>query len=128
MAQRQDKSAELELTDYYQSQQLSSDRLHAIMAESQTSNRNRYIGIALAASVALLSLFAFAHQNILTSQRTEVVLREAALNHASKLKMDAETASLGELQQKLGELGFEIRLPESEFFQKLALKLSLIHI
>jgi len=116
-----DQSAEQELTDYYQAQQLSSDRLQAIMADSQSTSRNRYVGIALAASIAVFSLFAFAHQNILSSHRTNMVLREAALNHTSKLKMDAETASLSELQQNLGELGFEIRLPESEFFKQLAL-------
>lgn len=116
-----DNAAEQKLIDYYQSQQLSNDRLHEILTDTHTYNRNRYIGYALAASVAVMFLFSFAYKNILASQRTDTVLREAALNHSSKLRMDAETESLTELQSKLAELGFEIKLPESEFFQKLAL-------
>jgi len=101
-------SPEQQLIDYYQSEQLGSDRLHAILDETQTTNRNRYVFTAL-------------HQNLLASHRTDTVLREAALNHSSKLQMDAETGSLSELQNELGELKFDIKLPKSDFFGQLAL-------
>lgn len=112
---------EQKLIDYYQSQQLSNDRLHAILDDTQSTRRKRVIGLALAASFVLMSAVALVHQNILTTERTDVVLREAALNHYSKLQMDAEGQSLVELQNKLQELPFDIKLPESEFFQQLAL-------
>lgn len=112
---------EQELIDYYQSQQMSSDRLHSILEDTQSTQRRKYFGFALAASVALLSVFAFVHQNILASQRTDMVLREAALNHASKLQMDAEGQTLVDLQSGLSELPFKIKLPAAEIFQQLAL-------
>jgi len=114
-------SPEQQLIDYYQSEQLGSDRLHAIIDETQTTNRNRYVGFALAASLALMAVFTALHQNLLASHRTDTVLREAALNHSSKLQMDAETGSLSELQNELGELKFDIKLPKSDFFGQLAL-------
>lgn len=112
---------EEQLIDYYQSQQLSNDRLHAILDDTQSMRRKRVVGLALAASVLLMSVVALVHKNILTTQRTDVVLREAALNHSSKLQMDAEGQSMTELQNKLQELPFDIRLPESEWFEQLAL-------
>jgi len=112
---------EQELIDYYQSQQISNDRLHAILDDTQSLRRKRVVGLALAASVLLMSLVALVHKNILNTQTTDVVLREAALNHSSKLQMDAEGESLAELQNKLQELPFDIELPESELFQQLAL-------
>ncbi len=114
-------TTEKELIDYYQSQQMSSERLHSILEDTQSIRRRKVFGFALAASVALLSVFGFVHQNILASQRTDVVLREAALNHSSKLQMDAKGHTLVDLQSGLSELPFKIRLPEAEIFQKLAL-------
>ena len=73
---------EEQLIDYYQSQQLSNDRLHAILDDTQSMRRKRVVGLALAASVLLMSVVALVHKNILTTQRTDVVLREAALNHS----------------------------------------------
>ena len=112
---------EQELIDYFQSQQISNDRLHAILDDTQSIRRKRVVGVALAASVLLMSLVALVHKNILTSQTTDIVLLEAALNHSSKLQMDAEGQSLTELQDKLQELPFDIKLPDSELFQQLAL-------
>ena len=63
-------SPEQQLIDYYQSEQLGSDRLHAILDETQTTNRNRYVGFALAASLALMAVFTALHQNLLASHRT----------------------------------------------------------
>ena len=112
--------ADQRLIDHYQSQQLSSSRLHTIMNERQTKGRNRTISFALAASLLLFSLAFMTHQHILASQQTDTVLREAALNHSSKLKMDSEAQTLVGLQGELDELLFEMKLPESSFFNKLA--------
>ncbi len=115
-----DEDAGNRLIDHYQSQQISSDRLHAMLDESQTLHRSRVTSFALAASMILFTLGVLMHQNILASQRTEIVMREAALNHSTKLQMDAEAESLEELQVKLNELPFDIALPEGEKFPKLA--------
>ena len=112
---------EQELIDYYQSQQISNDRLHAILDDTQSIRRKRVVGVALAASIVLMSMIALVHKNILTTQRTDVVLREAALNHSSKLQMDARGESLDELQNQLQELDFDIKLPEYVLYKKLAL-------
>ncbi len=112
--------ADNRLIDHYQSQTLSTDRLHVMLEESQSHRRSRTISFALAASLLLFSLVFLTHQNILSSQRTDNVMREAALNHSSKLQMDAEAGSLEELQVQLDELPFEIKMPESGFYSKLA--------
>jgi len=114
-------SPEQELIDYYQSQQISNDRLHAILHDTQSTRRKRVVSVALAASVVLMSLVALVHKNILTTQRTDVVLREAALNHSSKMQMDARGESLDELQSQLQKLDFDIKLPDSVLDKKLAL-------
>ncbi len=116
-----DEAAENRLIDYYQSQSMSSDRLHTMFAESQSGRRRRTLGFAMAASILLAGLVVYTHHNIVASQRTEMVMKEAALNHLSKLKMDARAQSLADLQGQLGELPFEIKLPDSSFFVKLAL-------
>lgn len=118
--EEESQAAESRLIDHYQSQQISNDRLHAILTDTQATKRNRFLGFAVAASLLVMSIAVLTHQNILTSQRTDTVLREAALNHASKLKMDAEAQSLSELQVALAELPFTIKLPESPLFEKLA--------
>ena len=115
-----DEQADSRLIDHYQSQTMSTDRLHVMLEETQSSRRGRVIGFAVAASLALLSLIVFTHQNILASHRTANVMREAALNHSSKLKMDAEAGSVEELQSQLNELPFEIKMPDSSFYTKLA--------
>jgi len=112
---------EQEIIDYYQSQQLSSDRLYAILDDTRASSRNRVLVFAFAASLFMMSAAAMIHQNILASQRTDMVLREAALNHSSKLQMDSDAESLTELQDELGELPFEIKMPASALPGKLAM-------
>ena len=115
-----DEQAENRLIDHYQSQSMSSDLLHTMLDETQSYQRSRVISFALAASLLLMSLVVLTHQNILASQRTDTVMREVALNHSSKLKVDAESGSLIELQGQLNELPFEIKMPDSGFFAKLA--------
>lgn len=115
-----DEEAGNRLIDHYQSQQISSDRLHAMLDETQSLRRSRVTSFALAASLILFTLGVLTHQNILASQRTDIVMREAALNHSTKLQMDAEADSLEELQVKLHELPFEMELPESGDFPRLA--------
>jgi len=117
----QDRSPEDELIEHYQSQQISSNKLHSILQETQAVTRKRNIFVALTASVLLMSMFVLAQQKILASQRTNMVLKEAALNHTSKLQMDSEAVSLVQLQKELHDLPFEIKLPESGPYSQLAL-------
>lgn len=112
---------EREVVDFYQSQQLSSDRLHEIIDRNQSSWKKSYFGFGLAASILCLSLLGFFHQRELVTQQTQMVLREAALNHRSKLQMDAETDSIAELQIALSELPFKLKLPDAEIFKRLSL-------
>ena len=116
-----DASLEKGVVDYYHTQQLSSDRLHAILSDTQSRQRKRNIGVAIAASIVLMSMILLVHQNILVADRKDVVLREAALNHTSKMRMDAEAASIEELQAELLELPFKMKIPESAIFKELAL-------
>ena len=110
-----------ELIDYFQSQKISNDKLSELIEHSHSSINHRFVGLAVAASIFILSTFALVHQNILLSLRSNIVLREAALNHSTKLRMDSEAVSLADLQNELAELPFDIKLPESEFYQKLSL-------
>jgi len=118
---RTNVSAENKLVDYYQSQQLSSSRLHSIIEDSNSNSRKRNIGLAVAASVVLLAVFSFSHNRIVKSQRLNLALQEAAINHASKLQMDAEADTLIELQERLGDLPFDIKLPVNSLFKDLKL-------
>lgn len=115
-----DEDACNRLIDHYQSQQISSDRLQTILDETRSSRKSQIVSFALAASLMVFTLGVLMHQNILASQRTDIVMKEAALNHSKKLQMDAEANSLEELQVKLDELPFAIVLPESADFPTLA--------
>ncbi len=115
------RKPEDELINFFQSQQISNDRMHAIVKDTESNRRRRGFGLAIAACAALMAFSVLLHQNQLTSQRTDLVLREAALNHATKLRMDAQADTVIGLQQGLGELPFDIKLPESDFYKKLVL-------
>ncbi len=110
-----------ELINFFQSQQISYGRLNSIIDEAQTTRQWRAVGLALVASLVMASVFLVLHQNGLMSQRTEMVLREAALNHNTKLRMDAEATTVQELQASLDKLSFEIKLPDSDLYKKLVL-------
>ena len=110
-----------DLIDHFQSQKISNDKLYELIEQSHSSRNHRIIGMAVAASIFLLSMFTLVHQNIMLSLRSDIVLREAALNHSTKLRMDSEAVSVADLQNELAELPFDIKLPESEFYQQLAL-------
>jgi len=112
---------EQKVVDYYQSQQISGSRLHAIMEDTETTSRKRSVALAIAASVLLLGIFGFSHTKLINTQRLDLALREAAINHASKLQMDAEADTLIELQARLRDLPFEIKLPTTGFFKDLKL-------
>ena len=118
---KKDTRSEDELIEFFQAQQLGSDSLHAIIDDTRSTQNRRYVGLALAASIGLLSVFGLVHQNRLTSQRTDMVLQEAALNHKTKWRMDAEGVTVAALQKNLQELPFTIKLPESGLLEQLDL-------
>lgn len=125
MSENGHRKPEDELIKFFQSQQISNDRMHAILKDTESTRPRRGFGrgfsLAIAACVSLMALSVLLHQNKLLSQRTDLVLREAALNHATKLRMDAQADTVIGLQKGLQELPFDIKLPESDFYKKLVL-------
>lgn len=109
------------LSDYYQQRTLNSARLESIMAESQRHHQRRKLPLYAAAAGLLLMLVSVLHQHALSNQQVDYALREAALNHLNKLKLDAEAGSIADLQNGLEELPFDLVLPEDGLYEKLAL-------
>jgi len=118
---RLDKSQLLDssVTEYYDQQSISSERLDRILEESPSGRRKKYLGLAIAASLLMMVAGLFTHQARLNTQRTDLVLKEIALNHVSKLQMDAKAETLTDLQTKLSQLPFEIKLPQGELYSQL---------
>jgi len=113
------RNLENQLIDYYQSQSVNSEELNSIIKVTQARRNKRWTSVSVAASLLLMAMSFFLYQNKLENQRTERVLNEIALNHASKLRMDAVGVSLSKLQSDLPQLNFEMRLPDGAFFENL---------
>lgn len=109
------------LVDYYQSRTLSSNRVEAILDASRSARRWRFAPAYAVAAMFLLAVIVIAHQRSLVTQRTSLALREAAMNHVTKLQLDVEAGGLDSLQQGLSKLPFDIELPDNPVFAKLAL-------
>lgn len=101
------------VNDYYQSKTLSSSRMQAILAQSQRSRRRRRYPAFAAAAVLLIAIAGTLHHRSLHSQRVSVALKEAAMNHATRLQLDVEAQSLPTLQANLEKLPFDLVLPEA---------------
>ncbi|MEM7259581.1 MAG: hypothetical protein AAF404_19580 [Pseudomonadota bacterium] len=109
------------LSDYYQQRTLNSARLESILAESQRHQQRRKLPLYAAAAGILMMLVGVLHQHALSNQQVDYAMREAALNHLNKLKLDAEAGSIADLQNGLEELPFEMVLPEGKIYEELAL-------
>jgi len=112
---------EQKLSELYQQQSLDSARLESILEESSRYRRFRRMPLYAAAAGLLLLLGTVLHQRALSNQQVDYAMREAALNHLNKLQLDAEASSIGSLQDNLGELPFDLVLPEGELYRELAL-------
>ncbi len=113
------------LTDYYQSKTLNSSRMQAILAQSQRARRRRYYPALAAAAVLLVAVIGSWlgswHQYSLKNQQTTLTLREAAMNHATRLQVDVEAGSLSVLQKNLNKLPFNLVMPEGSLYERLSL-------
>jgi hypothetical protein len=109
------------IVDYYQSRTLPADRLELILETSRSARRWRFAPAYAVAAMLLLTVVVLMHQRSLVTQRTTLALREAAMNHITKLQLDVEARGLDALQAGLAELPFDIELPDNPVFGKLAL-------
>lgn len=109
------------LTNYYQAQTLNSSRLQSILAQSQRSRQRRRIPLYAAAAVVMMIMIGLLHQRSLDTQRISVALREAAMNHATKLQLDVEAQTMPDLQLSLEHLPFDLVLPAGSIYERLAL-------
>ncbi len=109
------------LSEHYQSKTLNSARLESILGESQRNRQRRMLPVFAAAAAVLMIVVGAFHQYALSHQQVSFALREAAMNHLNKLQLDAQAETLAELQQGLGELPFEMSLPDGSIYKELAL-------
>lgn len=110
------------VTDYYQSQTLSGDRMQSLLLQSQRTRRRRYYyPLGAVAAMLLMMVVTTFHRYSLNDQRITVALNEAAMNHATKLQLDVTADSLSGLQSSLEKLPFNLVLPEDGPYESLAL-------
>ncbi len=109
------------LVEHFQAQTLPSDRIELILDASRSARRWRFAPAYAVAAMLLLAVVVLAHQRSLVTQRTSLALREAAMNHVTKLQLDVEANGIDALQSGLAELPFDIELPDNPVFAKLAL-------
>lgn len=69
--------------------------------------------VASIASVALVLVVAFAFRFGLSLDRSEQLLKEVALNHATRFEPDVQAGSLEELDEQMALLPFNLQLPQS---------------
>ena len=109
------------LNDYYQSKTLSSARLQAILSQSQRSRSRRLYPVFAAAAMLVVVFAGTLHTKSLNDHRVTVALQEAAMNHATRLQLDAKAVTLPALQESLQELPFDLVLPKGGLYERLAL-------
>lgn len=109
------------LIDYYQSESMNSSRLQSILSQTRKNRQRRLIPLYAAAAMVMMLSVSVLHHMALVSERTSLALREAAMNHATKLQLDVETPALASLQSSLTKLPFELKLPTSGIYETLEL-------
>ncbi len=109
------------LAEFYQQRTLNSARLESILAESRRQRQRHKLPMYAAAAALAMMLVTVLHQHALSNQQVDYALREAALNHLNKLKLDATASSVSALQSELPELPFDMVLPEGQLYEELAL-------
>jgi len=115
------KGVDQKIVDHYQARALPADRLELILDTSRKARRWRFVPAYAVAAMVMLAVIVLMHQRSLVTQRTSLALREAAMNHITKLQLDVEAGRIDTLQSGLGKLPFNIELPDNPVFGKLAL-------
>jgi len=71
----------------------------------------RWLRVTLAAGV-LLAVVGGVHSFGTTSERTQIALREAAMNHTTKLNLEFVTDTVAALDRDMDQLPFPVTMPE----------------
>jgi hypothetical protein len=106
--------------DAYQAEELSAERLQAILADTRTLRHGHirsWLGYtAMAASVAIFvsTGLSFYHKSTIT----QTLLAEMATGHAQRLDMEVKTSNYGELNRRMSKAGIPIQ-PDDEPVQNL---------
>jgi len=111
-----------QIRDYYQTQQMSGERLQSLL--EKTPGQRRYVGPAMFAMAAVMVVTLVAsmlYQHMLGREQTRLVLREAAMNHATKPELDVEATQMSQLQAKLQKLPFMLAMPSDRNYGDLSL-------
>lgn len=98
---------------HYEATSLEKDQLHRIMNSGSAERRVfRVLSGAIAAGVLLLASLAVHHQTSI-GERADRTLREAALNHSTRLDLEFTSDQINTLNQQMALLPFTISLPAS---------------
>lgn len=99
------------LIDFYQSKTLSPERLQTLLTESRSARAKKWWPLYTAAALLIIVVAGFfQHQQIL-NERKNIALREAAMNHKTKLQVDFTSTELNDLTKLMSKLDFSMRLP-----------------
>lgn len=108
-----DRGLDDRLRSHYASLSLGDDSVKELLAASRTvSNRplrRPMFWVSVAAMLVLSSLGV--HHLTSVSERTERTIREAAMNHGTRLSLDYASSDVAQLDDAMALLPFEIRRP-----------------
>lgn len=113
MSRREPDELDVRLRRHYDSMRLGDDSVKELLAASRTVSNRPLRRPAIWVSVAALLLFSSLGVHHLTSlsERTERTIREAAMNHGTRLAMDYASSDVASLDDAMALLPFEIRRP-----------------
>jgi hypothetical protein len=99
--------------DHYEAAALETNQLQRIMtSSSRHSTLFRPVSGAIAAGILVLASMAVHHQTSI-GERTDRTLREAAMNHSTRLDLEFMSDKIDTLNQKMALLPFTISLPDT---------------
>lgn len=108
------------IRQHFMSQQLNPDQVSRILDTVPDSHSSadkhapstvaRILQWSMAAAV-LLAVSVGVHTIGTTSERTEIALREAAMNHATKLNLEFVSEEITELDRDMNQLPFVVSMP-----------------
>lgn len=96
---------------HYEGIALETDQLHRIIsAKPRRHTLFRPVSSAIAAGILVLASMAVHHHTSI-GERTDRTLREAAMNHSTRLELEFMSDELDTLNQQMALLPFKISLP-----------------
>lgn len=108
------------LRDHYQSMQLDASDIQAIAASAKPRHSGTSIRYPLlwsraswvAAAMLVISLTVSIHQYGTHTERTSRTLKEAAMNHSTRLQLEFTASNVVDIDNQMTQLPFEVVLPE----------------